>query len=182
MNEQGKTATDGEDAPSDGTILDRALTFAMEGLRAADVQLKRAREESSSEPGGAFQWWIDLQFFIVALRRLRRAAELATRVPRQREAIRAAIAAFDEDLPDLRLLRDVGEHIDAYALGAGYEKSVRWRQLQVGGWDGKTFQWLGIDLDAEKALEAARQLVGELEWARVREQEAAQTTDEFRSR
>lgn len=173
MDSPDKTAVDG-DVPSDLTILDRALTFAMEGLQAADVQLQRARQEPSSEPGGAFQWWIDLQFFIVALRRLRRAAELATRVAGQREAIRAAIAAFDEATPDLRLLRNVGEHIDEYALGAGYEKSVRWRQLQVGGWNGKTFRWLDIDLNAEKAMDAARDLVGELEWARVREKEAAQ--------
>lgn len=157
-----------EAPPSPETILERSLTFALEGLQAADVQLQRARQEPSSEPGGAFLWWIDLQFFIVGLRRLRRAAELALRVQGQRPAIQGAIAAFDEALPDLLLLRNVGEHIDEYALGEGRDSSVRWRQLQVGGWDGVTFDWLGTKLDAEKAMEASRSLVSEIEWARAR--------------
>lgn len=154
--------------PSPETILDRALTFALEGLQAADVQLQRARQDGSLGPGGAFVWWIDLQFFIVALRRLRRAAELALRVPDQRPAIERAIKAFDDALPDLPLLRNVGEHIDEYAVGEGFDSSVRWQQLQVGGWDGDTFEWLGTKLHADEAMEAARKLVSEIEWARMR--------------
>jgi hypothetical protein len=154
--------------PSPEAILDRALTFALEGLQAADVQLQRARQEAASGPGGAFQWWIDLQFFIVALRRLRRAAELALRASDQRPPIQRAIEAFDEALPDLPLLRNVGEHIDEYAVGKGFDSSVKWQQLQVGGWDGVTFEWLGTKLHADKAMEAGRQLVGEIEWARMR--------------
>jgi hypothetical protein len=136
------------------------------------MQLQRAREEPTAEPGGAFRWWIDLQFFIVSLRRLRKAAELGLRVTSERQAIREAIASFDRELPDLGLLRNVGEHIDEYAVGDGNDPSVGWRQLQVGGWDGVTFEWLGTQLDAENALKAGRQLVGELEWARVRAMEA----------
>lgn len=154
--------------PSPETILDRALTFALEGLQAADVQLQRARQEAPSGPDGAFLWWIDLQFFIVALRRLRRAAELALRVPDQRPAIQQAIRAFDEALPDLPLLRNVGEHIDEYAVGEGFDSSIRWQQLQVGGWDGATFAWLDTELNADKAIEAGKKLVGEIEWARMR--------------
>jgi hypothetical protein len=151
--------------PSPETILDRALAFALEGLQAAEVQLERARQEVSSGPGGAFLWWIDLQFFIVALRRLRQAAELALRVPVQRAAMQQAIKAFDEALPDLLLLRNVGEHIDEYAVGDGFDSSVKWQQLQVGGWDGSTFEWLGTALNADRAIEAGKKLVGEIEWA-----------------
>lgn len=157
-----------ESPPSDLMILDRALTFGLEGLQAADVQLKRARKEAPDEPGGAFLWWIDLQFFIVALRRLRRGAELALRVPHQRSAVQEAIKAFDQAVPNLLLLRNVGEHIDDYAVGEGFDSTIRWRSLQVGGWDGETLEWLGTKLNAETALSAGRELVGEIEWARMR--------------
>jgi hypothetical protein len=148
--------------------MERSLSFALEGLQAADVQLRRAREEAPDEPGGAFLWWIDLQFFIVALRRLRQGAELALQVRDQRVAIRQAIDAFDKSVPELRRFRNVGEHIDAYAVGQGFDASVRWRSLQVGGWDGETFEWLDTKLNADTALRAGRQLVGEIEWARAR--------------
>jgi hypothetical protein len=122
-------ANQGGVSPSPEEILTRALTFALEGLRAAEVQLQRAREDAPSGPGGAFLWWIDLQFFIVALRRLRQAAELALRAPGQRPAIEQAIEAFDEALPDLPLFRHVGEHIDEYAVGKGRDSSIGWQQL-----------------------------------------------------
>jgi hypothetical protein len=157
--------------PSDLVILDRALTFAHEAFKAADVQLRRARTEEDASIGGIVQWWIDLQFFIVALRRLRRSAELAQRVQRGR-VIKAAIERFDEALPKLELLRNVGEHIDDYSLDAGRDPSVRWRQLQVGGWDKTTFEWLGIELNADEAMAAAKKLVGWIEVARAEEMEA----------
>ncbi len=53
-------------------------------------------------------------------------------------------------------------------MGEGFDSSVRWRQLQVGGWDGVTFAWLGTELNADKAMEAGKKLVGEIEWARMR--------------
>jgi hypothetical protein len=166
-----------EEPPSAEAILHRALTFAMEGLQAADVQLQRARQDSSDGPGGAFQWWIDLQFFIVALRRLRKAADLGSRVSEERQAIQHAIRTFDEELPNLHLLRNVGEHIDDYAVDEGHDPSVRWRQLQVGGWDGKHLNWLGVQLDTDQALEAGRKLVGEIEWARVRQMQSQDQTE-----
>lgn len=93
---------------------------------------------------------------------------MALRVPDQRPTIQQAIKAFDEALPVLSRLRNVGEHIDDYAVGEGFDSSVRWGQLQVGGWDGVTFAWLGTELNADRAMEAERKLVGEIEWAGMR--------------
>ena len=50
----------------------------------------------------------------------------------------------------------------------GRNSSVSWRTLQAGSWDGITFDWLGTKLNADVAMEAARKLVGEIEWARQR--------------
>ena len=102
------------------------------------------------------------------MQRLKRGAELAGAVPAQRSAVRSAISTFEKAVPELERFRNVGEHIDAYALGQGFDASVKWRSLQVGGWDGTTFEWLDTKLDAEAALKAGRELVGEVEWARIR--------------
>src|ERR1700693_1134295 len=75
----------------------------------------------SAESGGAefiFRWWVDLQFFIVALRRLRPAGELATHADSVAESMAAAIKTFDDRLPQLSRMRNVGEQIDAYAVGS----------------------------------------------------------------
>jgi hypothetical protein len=158
--------------PADDVVLKRGLSFAYEALQAADIQLQRAREPATSKPGGAFQWWIDLQLFIVALRRLRRAAELMSRVDEYRTEILDAISRFDSSVPNVGLFRDVGEHIDDYSLGQGFNEAVGWRQLQVGEWDGNVFRWLDLNLNADEALVAARLLVSELHGIRERDLEA----------
>jgi hypothetical protein len=153
------------------------LVFAHEALKAADVQLQRARTEDP-DIGGMAQWWIDLQFFVVALRRLRRSAELAAEIQTP-DAIKAAISDFDDALPKLGLLRNVGEHIDDYSREAGRDQSVRWEQIQVGGWDGTTFQWLGIKVDVDEAMKASRRLVGWIEI--VRAEEMGATAEQLRA-
>jgi len=150
-----------ERRPLDDVLIRRAFSFADEAIRAAAVQLERAREEGS-DPARAAQWWIDLQFFIVALRRMRTAAQLASKPDRYRREVYRAIARFDNAVPKLRLLRNVGEHIDEYSLGIGHDPSIQWRQLQVGKWDGKVFYWLDVELNVEEAMTAAERLLADL--------------------
>src|ERR1700693_3515581 len=103
---------------SDAVTLERARSLAIEAMWA--IALQRCRL-LSAESGGAefiFRWWVDLQFFIVALRRLRRAGELATHADSVAESMAAAIKTFDDRLPQLSRMRNVGEQIDAYAVGS----------------------------------------------------------------
>jgi hypothetical protein len=153
--------SEGEATPTDEDILARALVFAEEGLQAAKLQLQRIREEPlTDEP---FRLVIDIQFFLIALRRLRRGAEIGEKwVGSHCQAIQEALRAFDQALPNLALFRDVGEHIEEYAVGAGNEKSVRWRQVQETAWDGKTIKWLGLTMNADDAVQAGSDLVGAL--------------------
>ena len=100
------------------------------------------------------------QFFIVALRRLRRSAELAARVPAVSDTILRGIAEFDKALPNLRKMRNVGEHIDDYALDSKrrHHPDIDRRQLQVSSWDGTIFVWLNAALNVDDALSAAQEL------------------------
>lgn len=69
-----------------------------------------------------------------------------------------AISGFDAALPGLKVMRDVGEHSGDYAL----DQPRRHRQdktspmLEVGTWDGTTYEWLHERLNVEQARDEAR--------------------------
>ena len=144
--------------PSDEATITRAASLANEAVFAVALQCRRLR---SSEPEDALfvmRWWADVQLLVVMLRRLRRTAELAIKVPRAQSDIQQALSEFDRRLPALRTMRNVGEHIDAYALDRGRNASISRRGLQVGSWDGTTLSWLGNSLNADEALASAEAL------------------------
>jgi hypothetical protein len=55
-------------------------------------------------------------------------------------------------------MRNVGEHIDEYAIEKGRDRNVDRRALQVGSFGKVTLDWLGGRLDADAALAAAEAL------------------------
>lgn len=122
------------------------------------LQCRRLRSSEPEDVTFTFRYWADLQFLIVSLQRLRHAAVLAAEPSGRRSTVDAAVQAFDDAVPDLTKTRNVGEHIDEYVLGQGHQTDVSRGQLQVGTWDGTTFEWLGVGLNIEVALAAAEQL------------------------
>ena len=145
--------------PTDAAILERAKSLCNEACYMVLLQRRRLQTIEPEDEVFVFRWWADLQFLIVALRRLRRSAELvAKRVPSVGDAIRK----FDNALPDLAKMRNVGEHIDDYAVDHPKKRrhrDVGRRQLQVGKWDGKVFRWLESSLNVDDALKAAEELL-----------------------
>ncbi len=124
------------------------------------LQRRRLQSNEPEDETFIFRRWADFQFLIVSLRRLRLAALLATSSETNRVAIESAIGEFDEALPDLRKMRNVGEHIDEYAIEEGRDRSVSRLALQAGSFDTVTLDWLGGRLDADEALVAAEALHG----------------------
>ena len=148
--------------PSDAVILERAKSFANEACFTVALQHRRLRTTEPEDTVFLFRWYADLQFLIVALRRIRRAAELATQVPGISPKLIEALDEFDRCLPHLTKMRNVGEHIDDYLLGAGRSKEVARGALQVCEWNGTVFTWLGLTLDIDEALTAAGSLFSAL--------------------
>jgi hypothetical protein len=144
--------------PPDDVILERAKSFCNRECFTVALQHRRLQTQEPEDEIFLFRWHADLQFLIIALRRLRRAAELAARVPQVSDALKAAIEEFDKALPGLAKMRNVGEHIDDYLLGTGRLKEVRKGALQVSTWDGTVFNWLDVELNIDIALEAAQTL------------------------
>ena len=103
--------------------------------------------------------WADWQFFIVALTRLRRAAEIALGVTSVKDEVRRAVDAFDGALP-VRRMRDIAEHINDYALDRGRLPDVGRRALESGAFNDTTLRWLVStdELNADTALACAEEL------------------------
>lgn len=146
--------------PSDAAILERAFSLVDEAAHTIVLQRRRLGSKEPEDEVFIFRWWADLQFFIVALRRLRRAAEIASRVPKVASELNIAIMKFDKALPMLSTMRNVGEHIDDYALDSPRRryKHITRHSLQVGTWDGVTFEWLDERLNVDDALLASKEL------------------------
>lgn len=144
----------------DAAILERAKSLCNRAVFTIALQRRRLRSVEPEDDTFIFRKWADFEFLIVALRRLRRAAGLAARPSHLRPAIEAATAEFDAALPGLVTMRDVGEHIDDYALKAPtrHHRNVIPGQLQVGSLDETVFDWLGHQLDTDVALAAAEKL------------------------
>ncbi|MBI2051395.1 hypothetical protein HYT33_01400 [Candidatus Roizmanbacteria bacterium] len=147
---------------SDAAMIERSWSLMNESMRAIDLQRRRLRSGEPEDPDFIFRWWVDLQFLIVALRRLRRSAELATRVSTAKSIISDAIEQFDRELPMLQKMRNVGEHIDDYAVDSEKRrhKDVERFSLQVGSFDGTTYEWLGARLNIDEAHLASTHLLG----------------------
>jgi hypothetical protein len=148
--------------PSDAVILERAKSFCNEACFTVALQCRRLRTVEPEDKTFVFRWHADLQFLIVALRRLRRSVELAQRVSAVAPALKTALDDFDRQLPDLAKMRNVAEHIDDYLLGTGRLRNVPRGALQVATWDGTEFNWLGVRLDIDVALSSAESLFGAL--------------------
>lgn len=146
------------DEPSDAATAERARSLADEAVHMVALQRRRLQSDEPEDETFMFRRWADFQFLIISLRRLRLAALLAERPETNRAVIEKAISEFDEALPDLQTMRNVGEHIDEYAIEKGRDRNVDRRALQAGSLGKVTLDWLGVRLDADAALAAAEAL------------------------
>jgi hypothetical protein len=144
------------DRPSEDAKLERARSLCNEACWTIALQVRRLKTEEPEDAQFIFRRWADFQFLIVMLRRLRRAANIASFSP----AVAAAIAQFDAAIPGLATMRNVGEHIDAYATDDPnrHHKAVERGSIQVSVWGEDHFDWLSYTFNIPSAQEAADRL------------------------
>jgi hypothetical protein len=154
-------------------LLERSRRLANVELHAVALQHRRLRSTEPEDDAFVLRWWADLQFLIIALRRLRRAVRIVAGEDGIDTALPTALARFDAALPSLQTMRNISEHIDAYALDSPHRhnRTIDRRQLEAGSWDGSTFRWrtkpdgTAHELNIDKALDAARELYDALQEA-----------------
>jgi hypothetical protein len=153
--------------PSDNELIDRATRLANDYIMAVDIQLRRIRTADETVDDWPYVVWLDFQFLIVALARLRRAAVIARSVSVIKDHMQTALTAFDRAIPNIRDMRNVAEHIDEYAQDSPARRlSIDRRQLEVGAWDDNQFTWLGWTINYNHTLVAATQLYGAIRKSR----------------
>lgn len=152
--------------PTQLATLERAVRLGSDSLRGIKVQVGRLR---GSEPEDEEWWgstWMDFQFLIVVLWRMRQSGVLALAADVETEQIRAALIRFDGRLPDLKRMRDVAQHFDEYAIDGpgrrhrrpGRDDKVGRRMLEVGSLDADSVHWLDGVIEFAVADEASREL------------------------
>lgn len=145
-----------------------AHSVANDAVRAVAMQRHRVLadlpEDETFFGAKGFRQEVDLNFMLVALRRLRRAATLAAQVEGCKQFLRKPIQQFDAALPGLATMRNVGEHIDEYIAGSPRRRhdveppavGIRiWRPTESGGY---VFEWVGQEFEIDAALTAAETL------------------------
>ncbi|BCY06159.1 hypothetical protein [Actinoplanes sp. L3-i22] len=98
---------------------DLALSHAWLWAKACELPAARLLGDGTGLP--------DALLLLVALRNVRRAAQLAARSltkPEAQRCITDALAKFDAALPGVKEARDVIEHLDQYAVGTGNEQKA----------------------------------------------------------
>ena len=155
---------DALDPPSEGVILERLRTEATTWINAVHLQatrLDRRHSKTDMEDVDVTAIEVDLHFLLVALVRLQRCiARIGETVPGLHDTIARRARLFEDEIPSLRMLRNVSEHSDDYNLDAGHDRSVSRRQVQTWALDtnddgGVIWRWLGESLDVRRSQEAA---------------------------
>ena len=143
---------------SDEAIMERAFSYCNEAMHTISLQCRRLQSTEPEDSKFVFRQWADLRFLILSLDRLDRSVKLARKISSLPSEIDKSISKFNNSIPSLKKFRNVGEHFEEYALDSGFDKSVSRRQLQVGLWDGITFEWLDEKLNVVDAQNAAIEL------------------------
>lgn len=81
----------------------------------------------------------DWEVLLVFLTRLRRCLTLLQGLGPALKIDPDYITRFDNDVPDLKELRDFEEHFDDYSLGIGRNKNALWGYLESYGYDAEGF-------------------------------------------
>ncbi|MCR6629208.1 MAG: hypothetical protein NVV74_03640 [Magnetospirillum sp.] len=158
-----KAARSRADGPSDAATYERARRHANLAMWTIALQRRRLKTTEPEDAEFLFRRWSDFQFLIVALRRLRRAATLAAKVPVLANEMRKALARFDAAIPASKKLRDIAEHFDDYALDRGRDPTVSRRTLEVGAVGDSVFEWLGEEINADAATSGAQILFKDIQ-------------------
>jgi hypothetical protein len=155
---------------NDAVIVARTVRLANIEMKTVALQLRRIRGKEPEDHDFVFRRWADLQFFIISLYRLRTTATIGYNVSdaKIRYSIIGAVKEFDKALPDLKKLRNIGEHQNEYAVDSPKRKvkTVDRKQLEVGSGSDTEYNWLGVILNIDEAYNAAGKLFTSLQRVR----------------
>lgn len=161
---------------TDAALIERAWSMANDWAWAVALQCDRLSSPRKADApfssfGNSFSeadiMEADVHFLAIALRRLRRCAELLRHVPSIWPSVQTAIEDFDRALPQLNAFRNAFEHLEDYAIDepGRHHKEVSRRDLQVWTATSQGLEWKGGTFDAGICRPAAERLLGAMKAA-----------------
>jgi hypothetical protein len=154
--------------PTDEAAVYRLRTEATTWINATALQAGRlARRYNNGHLTNDLDFEVlaaGLHLFVIALARLRRCiARAGEQVEGLRGDVSAATELFDANVPWLRKVRNVAEHLDEYNLDLGRDKGVVRMQVQNWHLDGNdsggvVWGWLGERIDVDEGDRAGLEL------------------------
>ena len=134
-------------------VYEDARNMASIAIRGVELQIKRLFGENEIEEF-VMQPVVDFHFLITSLNRLRQAAAMVSKT----RDISSSLNKFDLEIPDLRTMRNILEHIDEYRVGKGRNKAVPKDSFQTILFGKNSINWVGYEINTSKALEASQKL------------------------
>lgn len=130
------------------------------------TQIARLRESHAADQQNSGVELTDVFGLILALFRLRLAAQLTARIGDSGTRIEPELKKFDAEIPDVKKLRNVAMHFDEYALGTLNRRNkigdppryVSTEDLWEVITDDQSATWLGVRLNYSEVDLAARNL------------------------
>lgn len=130
------------------------------------LDLQRRRIEGKEPEDGEFPTrpFVDVQFFVIELWRLRGAVKTARVVQDLTTEIDKAIRKFDQAVPNLKKMRNTYAHADDYISDdpRKRDKTINAGEIRVGELSGPIYHWIGAELNLDEALRAAKELFATL--------------------
>lgn len=132
-------------------LYEEARSLANIACWSIELQIHRLRKEETEIPEFVMQRVADFHFLLIAINRLRHAADLAA----ETIDIAREIKKFDQSLPAWRKMRNAMEHIDEYWQHKGRDPSVSAGGLPVFLFDEDAVTWCGVELKLETVRQAS---------------------------
>lgn len=128
---------------TDREIVLRAFTFFQDAAKGAGLQVTRIQNSRTDDADTISHLWFDWQTLMTHLWRMRKSALLMRRVATVRPQVDKAVTVFDKTLPNLKLYRDIFEHMESYVFedNSRHYKHIHLSGLQVGSVSNYSFQW-----------------------------------------
>lgn len=134
-------------------VYEDARNMANIAIWGVELQIKRIFGKNEIEEF-VMQPVVDFHFLVTSLNRLRQAASMVSKI----SDISGTISEFDFQIPDLRTIRNILEHIDEYRIGKGYNKAVPKISFQTISFVENSIQWVDYEINTSTALEVSQKL------------------------
>jgi hypothetical protein len=96
------------------SLLEDSVYFANRAIEALVLQKRRILSYEKINIEGFWEHVADINFFLVAFRRLRRSLSIAAEIPKLEMEVKQILYNLDKDTGNTKVIRDIFEHIDDY--------------------------------------------------------------------